>query len=561
MTPTRRLVSGIFCFVFLLTSSLAAQEKIQEDVTVTVVEVPVRVLLKGQPVRDLAREHFKVFENGIEQAITQFQTISRRIEDQPMPGPAGRTPRLFLLIFNIYDYGPAVGAAVDDFFRDVFRPGDSVLILTEDRVLNVERGQGLEDFVAGLKDALVNFKSISTQSTTKSFRDLDYESDQLLNTLRGTGGGQMMIASFDQAIVQFFEKYRHIWEVYRNQFLLPDLSFYKLFLRKIRSFEGEKWAICFQQREMFPMLKNSSQLDIAIGNWIGSQVDSQDQVKARLVQARQEELRRSFDFTASFSPDLLSDLFLGADMTFHLILLKSSRTVFSQNFELREVGQDFEAMLKKISVSTGGHYDFSNRPGDVLREAVRKEDYHYLLVYSPREVPTDKKRAIEVQVDRDGVDIIYLKRPFSAGPDLIAISEVKARGQSLSFSLGHCQMLTVDGRRRGSASIKLLLYNEATDKVFDEGRTLELTEETTRISLTLEKLEPGNYFLIIEAVDLVSGTTDVYNGNIKLGQPPLRFHFSSMSIRLIKSLMSFCSGLRRSEAFKASSASFFRPVL
>jgi hypothetical protein len=108
MTPTRRLVSGIFCFVFLLASSLAAQKKIQEDVTV--VEVPVRVLLKGQPVRDLGREHFKVFENGVEQEITQFQIISRQIEGGPTPGPVSRTPRLFLLIFNIYDYGPAVGA-------------------------------------------------------------------------------------------------------------------------------------------------------------------------------------------------------------------------------------------------------------------------------------------------------------------------------------------------------------------------------------------------------------------------------------------------------------------
>jgi len=523
MRPARRAISGILCLIFLLTSSLAAQEKIQEDVTVTVVEVPVRVLLKGQPVRDLGREHFKVFENGVEQEITQFQIISRQIEGGPTPGPAGRTPRFFFLIFNIYDYGPAVGAAVDDFFRDVFRPGDSVLVLTEDRVLNVERGQGLEDFVASLKDALVKFKSISTQSTTKSFRDLDYESDRLLNTLQDTGGGQMMVTSLDQAIVQFFEKYRHIWEVYRNQFLLPDLNFYEILLRKIRLFEGEKWAICFQQREMFPMLKKSAQLDIAIGNWMGSQVDPQDQVKARLVQAGQEDLRRSFDFAASFSPDLLGDLFLGADMTFHLILLKSSRTVFSQNFELREVGQDFEAMLKNISIATGGHYDFSNRPGDVLREAARKEDYHYLLAYSPREVPTDKKRTIEVQVDRDGVDIIYLKRPSSASPDLIAITEVKATGQSLSFSIGHCRMLTVDGRRRGSASVKLILYNEATEKVFDEGRTFELIKETTRLSLNLEKLEPGNYFLIIEAVDLVAGATDVYNGTIKLGRLPQGF--------------------------------------
>ena len=525
MTPTRRLVSGIFCFIFLLTSSLAAQEKIQEDVTVTLVEVPVRVLLKGRPVRDLGREHFKVFENGVEQEITRFQVVSRRIEDQPAQGPAGRPPRLFLLIFNIYDYTPAVGAAIDDFFRDVFRPEDSVVVLTEDRVLSVERRQGLEDFVAGLKDALVKFKAISTQSTLKNFRDLDHEGDRLLDILReagfvaGVDRGQMMTAP-DHAIVKFYERYRQIWEAYRNQFLLPDLDFYELLLRKIKSFEGEKWAICFQQREMFPMLKSTAQLDIAIGNWIGSQVDSQDQVKARLVQARQEDLRRSFDFSVSFSPDLLADLFLGADMTFHLILLKSLRMVFSQNFELREVGQDFEAMLKKISVSTGGHHGFSNRPGDVLGEAVRREDYHYLLVYSPRDVPSDKKRTIEVRVDRDGVEVIYLKRPFKGGPDLIAVSEVKAMGRRLSFSIDHCQMLTVDGRRRGSASVKLILYNEATEKVFDEGRTFELIKETMRISLTLEKLEPGNYFLIIEAVDLVSGATDVYNGNIRLGRPP-----------------------------------------
>jgi hypothetical protein len=523
MRPARWVVSGILCLIYLLTPSLAAQEKAQEDVTVTVVEVPVRVLLKGQPVRDLGRENFKVFENGVGQEITQFQIISRQIEGRPTPKPADRTPRLFLLIFNIYDYEPAVGAAIDDFFRDVFRPGDSVLILAEDRVLNVERGQGLGDFVAGIKDALAKFKSISTQSTVKNFRDLDYESDRLLNTLRGTGGGQMMATSIDHGIVQFFENCRNIWEVYRNQFLLPDLDSYELLLRKIRSLEGEKWAICFQQREMFPMLKSSSQLDIAIGNWIGSQVDPQDQVKARLVQARQEDLRRSFDFTASFSPDLLSDLFLGADMTFHLILLKSSRVVFSQNFELREVGQEFEAMLKKISVSTGGHYDFSNRPGDVLKEAARKENFHYLLVYSPRELLTDKKRTIEVQVDRDGVDVIYLKRPLGGGPNLIAISEVKVTGQSLGFSVDHCQILTVDGRRRGSASVKLLLYNEATDKVFDEGRTLELTRETARISLNIEKLEPGDYFLIIEVVDLVSGATDVYNGNIRLVRPPQGF--------------------------------------
>lgn len=509
--PKHRVVAGILGLFVLLAPARSGQERIQKDVTVTLVEVPVRVLHKGRPVRDLGRDQFRVFENGVEKEISRFEVISRQIADPPAPGPASRVPRLFLLLFNVYDYGPAVGAAIDEFFHQVFRAGDSVIVVTEDRVLNFERGRGIENMIVGLKDALTRFKGISTLNTLKNFRELDNEGDQLLGALQGGG-----VSSIDQAIVRFFENYRFTWEAYRDQFLLPDLSFFRLFLSRIKPFEGEKWALCFQQREMFPMLKNSSRLDLAIGDWMGAQVDPHDQVKARLVQARQDDLRRSFDLKAAFSPDLLGDLFLGADMTFHLILLGSSRMVFSQNFELREVGQDFEAMLKRVSALTGGYTGFSSRPVDVLREAVQKEDYHYLLVYSGQEPPAGKDRTTEVKVDLDGVEIVFLSHPFRRDSDLIAISDVMAAGGGLSFSISHCRMLTVDGRRRGTARVKLVLYDQAGEKVFDEERTLDLTGETIRISLSFEKLGPGDYFLIIDAADLVTGERDVYNGSIEL---------------------------------------------
>ena len=53
----------------------SAQESSQEEVTVTVVEVPVRVLLKGRAVRDLTKDDFEVYENGVRQDITQFEII------------------------------------------------------------------------------------------------------------------------------------------------------------------------------------------------------------------------------------------------------------------------------------------------------------------------------------------------------------------------------------------------------------------------------------------------------------------------------------------------------
>jgi hypothetical protein len=50
-----------------------AQERPQEEVTVTAVEVPVRVLRYGQPVRDLTKDDFEVYENGVRQAITHIE--------------------------------------------------------------------------------------------------------------------------------------------------------------------------------------------------------------------------------------------------------------------------------------------------------------------------------------------------------------------------------------------------------------------------------------------------------------------------------------------------------
>lgn len=510
----RRACCVILGLLAFLGASPGRQARIQKEVTVTLVEVPVRVLRKGLPMKDLDREDFRIYENGVEKEISRFLIVSRRIEDAPPPGPAGEHPRFFLLIFNIYDYGPAVGDAIDMFFRDVFRSGDSVLIMTENRLLNYEHGQSLEDLIAGLKDVLRRFKGLSTQATNKNFQELDHESDRLLGSLRGTGG--MMAMPLDQAIIQFFDRYRYAWETYRHQFLLPDADLYETVLRRAGTHEGEKWAFCFQQRDMFPMIKRASQLDLAIENWAGAQVEPPDQVKARLVQAKRDDLRRSFDLRSSLSPDAFSDLFLAADMPFHVVILKSHQTVFSENFELREVGQDYEAMLKRISVSTGGSHDFSNRPTEVLKDAIQKEDYHYLLVYSAGDLPADAPRTIEVRVERKGVDVIYLKRPMDRGRDVISISGVKSEGRGLAFSIAHYRMLEIEGRMRGSARIKLVLYNASKEKVFDEERTVEMDEESILISLNLELLEPGDHFVIIEAADLITGEKDVYSGTVTL---------------------------------------------
>ncbi|KKN11005.1 hypothetical protein LCGC14_1030930, partial [marine sediment metagenome] len=383
-------IALLFFFLNLNLNSVPEQEKLQEAVTVTAVEVPVRIFHKGQVVRNLKKEDFEVYENGVKQEITAFEIISRKISIPQEERKTHQKKRLFILIFNIFDYNEAVGEGIDYFFQNIFQEGDRFLILTEGRMLDIERGKKLSEVILNLKETLKKYKLISNQYTLKAFRDISREADKLLSMLRG-----LEISAYtpvDQAMIRFFDNYKRIWSDYRKQYLIPDLELYRNIIKRIKHMEGEKWAICFLQREMFPRLKKAGRLDNEIDNWVDSQLDPTQQVKARIIQVRQHELQRSFDVSANFPADGLSDLFMEANVTFHLIALKSLRVVFFQDFELREVAQDYEDCFKKISLSTGGSSVFSNKVSDALKEATETEDYYYLLVYSPDENQSGKKR-------------------------------------------------------------------------------------------------------------------------------------------------------------------------
>jgi len=499
-------------------AGLKAQGKPQEEVTVTAVEVPVRVFSKGEPVRDLTKENFEIYENGVKQEISHFEVISRRISSPALPQPPvsgqkSRPPkRLFLLLFNIFDYDDSVGQAVDEFFRNIFGPGDQIVVLTEGRVLQLERGQGIEELASSVKDSLRKFKAISTAAAIKNFREISYEADRLLAQLRGQETGRLSIAP---AMIRFFENYQRIWDEYRRQFLEFDVDFYERLIGRLKIVEGEKWAVAFQQREMFPKIRSASRLDHEIRAWVDSQIEPQLQVDARMVQARQQELQRSFDFIASLRPEELNDLFLAADFTFHLILLKSSRTIFSQDLELREVGQNYEELLNRISRLTGGYSSFSNQPAAALRQAAEVEDFHYLLVYSPKETAGGKKRTIEVKVNRPEVDIVSLKNYLAAAPPQIGVKDFKVSGKVLSFSLVEYQMSSDQGKRRGLVDVRITIFDEASSQVFDQGKALDVFKDETRISLDFRWLEKGNYFIVIQAFDRLANRSDVYSGMIK----------------------------------------------
>ncbi len=510
-------VALFFFFLNLCFNLVPGQEKPQEEVTVIAVEVPVRVIHKGKVVKNLKKEDFEIYENGVKQEITAFEVHSRKIsipkEISPEEMKIRPKRRLFILIFNIFDYNEAIGEGIDYFFQNVFQQGDQFLILTEDRILDIKRGNNLSEVILNLKETLKKFKIISTQSTLKTFRDLRHESERLLGVLQGYE--RSAFTPLDQAMIRFFDNYQRTWADYRRQYLIPDLELYRSIIKRIKQREGERWAICFQQREMFPQLKKAGRLDNEIRNWVDSQVDSTAQVKARIVQAKQQKLESTFDVSRTFPADGLRDLFMEANITFHLILLKSLRTVFSKDFELREIASGYEDCFRNISLSTGGSSVFSNKVSEALEEVKEKEDYYYLLVYSPKENQSDKKRDIEVKVKKSGVNVVYLKHIPEKGAPLITITNFKAGKKNIKFSLINYKMTKIEGKLTGVADIKITIFDENSNKVFDEGKTLNLIKKETFISLNFNWLKSGSYFIIIQVIDKVSQETDVFSRDIK----------------------------------------------
>jgi len=504
----------LFFLLNLNINLVPGQQKPQEEVTVIAVEVPVRVIRKGQVVKNLTKEEFEVYENGVKQEITAFEVVSRKIFIPQEERKTYQKKRLFILILNIFDYNEAVGEGIDYFFENVFQQGDQFIVLTEGRLLDIQRSKNISEVILNIKETLQKYKVISNQYILKTFRELGFESERLLGILRGYE--QSAFTPIDQAMIRFFDNFQRAWKDYRRQYLIPDLALYQGIIKRIKQIEGEKWAICFQQREMFPKLKKAGHLDNEIRNWIDSRADPMEQVKARLVQTKQQELQRALDVSQDFPSDSLRDLFLEANITFHLVLLKSFRSVFSQDFELDEIASDYEDSFKKISFLTGGSSAFSNKVSEALKEAAETEDYHYMLVYSPKEDQSAKKRDVEVKVNRSGVDVIYLKHVPEITAPLITITDFESGRKTIEFSLVNYEMTKIEEKLTGVADVKITIFDEGSNKVFDEGKTLNLTKKETHISLNFNQLKSGSYFIIIQAFDRVSQETDVFSRDIKL---------------------------------------------
>ncbi|MCP4215209.1 MAG: hypothetical protein GY765_11155, partial [bacterium] len=125
--------------LFVTLPTCGQEENPIEEVNVVNVRIPVRVYRNKLPVSGLKKEDFAVFVNGKKTVINGFFEVKKKLGK-----PLGNTeesrehappPRLFVLIFNVSDYHIKLEKHIDTVFRDIFRPGDRYMVMTNNYFL------------------------------------------------------------------------------------------------------------------------------------------------------------------------------------------------------------------------------------------------------------------------------------------------------------------------------------------------------------------------------------------------------------------------------------------
>ncbi|MCK4826443.1 hypothetical protein KA005_62450 [bacterium] len=135
------LILGMtICLTGIIGSGLPVfSQEIQHEAIAINIEVPVRVFKGDTFIDNLTVDDFEVYENGVLQKIDALYLIKKtdiKREESELPKEEARkvfspkVSRHSVLLFEVNEWLPKLGEAVDYFFENVFVPGDTLNVVT-----------------------------------------------------------------------------------------------------------------------------------------------------------------------------------------------------------------------------------------------------------------------------------------------------------------------------------------------------------------------------------------------------------------------------------------------
>ena len=477
-------------FLFLFTASQALGQGKRQF------RLPVHFLERTPPVSEIKKEDFTLLINNRASEISRLEKTNRSLLLQPDLG------RTFVLSFHLADYGPVVERELAYFASEILTSSDRLFILTPVKMCRIPVSARKERIQEEIRGFLDRDLGVWAEERTSAERRLIGYIDQLKRAFDRDVGGAEIYKKTNLFLNEFPGEFLR----FQERFLLPDLPSARLLLDQLGPGEGEKWWIHFEQHQdsqLFSKIRD-------IANVIQSHISSLEvghQQLAQVIRTRLAELEPGAPFPDSLTPAALSEAFLDHEVNYNVISIRNLRE--SETEFARTPFPSLESLQAGAALACGGIAVISGSAELGMKAVASHNDEYYELVFDWDGIVEQKN--IRVLIGGKEGALSYASSLTSSRIQTLAeaMSEEKIRiggaavtGGKLSFFI---QAFTLEGEEQcGLVKVRVQLFDERSQNVFDQANTLRTTKEKVLISLPLPTESKGKFQLKITACDLIA---------------------------------------------------------
>jgi len=389
---------------------------LQEYVSVTNVELVLRVVKDGQTLGGFRKEDFRLLENGSERRINGFFELRKKMipDKKEKETTAGEPGRLFLLMFWATQEQTEIKAHLDRFFKDIYMPSDRVILTGNQIQMEI----GSPDQVTTTTEAFASQlqKEISGKHNhwQTLHRDISHEIDRMLENIRlNRNTGEVKGHLND-----FTEKYARLMKEVETMTRGIDFRQMEKMSESLRDIHASKWALLFFEPQRIPMV-NITDLKSEVEKAIICDDDG-TMVSGWFKQLVEIEMNMAKMGNQYSLFEKLRSQFIQADTIFHFLMLdtpstaRMSKADENELISFKPVSSSWETIMKSISRITGGQVTDIKADPSALTPLFEQEDISYLITYVPGDSRnTDRKIELVLATPRPDLDkqnLIYGKR-------------------------------------------------------------------------------------------------------------------------------------------------------
>ena len=408
----KKVIFSILCLC--LTVSLFPQID-QQQATIINVSVPVRVLDKGSFIDTVSLDDFELYENGILQKIDALYLVKDTAAERREQGGRDFGPllsRTFYFLFQLTDWDPNLGDAVDYFFNEVFFPGDSLVIMTPERTFRLSP----EVFASKSKDEtskeLIKILRKDIQLGNSRYKTTMRNLRRLVGEIKSASGVSSPMASPEQSLDTGFSDASLSLELLLPRYTdaireMDDLRFVDQgtfigFANSLKKQENQKNVYLFYQREFRPEINPSMLTEI--------QMNFQDKPH---ILGKLSEIFDLYKKDSRFDGDQINQAFADSSILFNFIFSDRIAERFAGIY-MREQSEDIFQVFSEAANATGGIVANSQNLAISFKKASEISSQYYILYYSPVNYVKDGSfKSIEVKLKNQNYSVSNRKGYFA----------------------------------------------------------------------------------------------------------------------------------------------------